>query len=153
MTSAPVDPSGKLLVLDANILVRAVLGRRVQALLETYAPTVHFITAEVAFRDAGKHLPEILARRGLTGDEVTPFLNNSLARLPLLVAAVPDPVYADHEEEARRRVRDRDEADWPFVALALRFNCPVWSEDRDLFGAGIPVWTTDRVEIYLSQSR
>jgi predicted nucleic acid-binding protein len=32
------------LVLDANILIRAVLGKRVRSLIETYAEHVHFFT-------------------------------------------------------------------------------------------------------------
>jgi hypothetical protein len=31
----------------------------------------------------------------------------------------------------------------------LLFDCPLWTEDRDFFGCGVPLWTTDRVEIYL----
>jgi len=35
------------------------------------------------------------------------------------------------------------------VALALALDLPIWTEDQDLFGAGVPTWTTDRVELYL----
>ncbi|WP_455227346.1 PIN domain-containing protein [Lautropia mirabilis] len=27
--------------------------------------------------------------------------------------------------------------------------CPIWTEDQDFFGTGVPTWTTDRVELYL----
>jgi hypothetical protein len=26
---------------------------------------------------------------------------------------------------------------------------PIWTEDQDLFGSGVPTWTTDHVEVYL----
>jgi hypothetical protein len=29
------------------------------------------------------------------------------------------------------------------------FNCPVWTEDADFFGASVATWTSDRVEMYL----
>ncbi|WP_424436028.1 PIN domain-containing protein [Microbacterium sp.] len=29
----------------------------------------------------------------------------------------------------------------------------IWSEDKDFFGAGIPTWTSDLVEIYLRDDR
>ncbi|HEU0020745.1 MAG TPA: PIN domain-containing protein [Dehalococcoidia bacterium] len=48
----------------------------------------------------------------------------------------------------RRRLAGRDEADWPFVALALILGCPIWTEDRDFFGSGVATWATDRVELY-----
>ena len=28
-------------------------------------------------------------------------------------------------------------------------HCPIWTEDRDYFGAGVATWTSDLVEIYL----
>ncbi|MHB1374958.1 MAG: PIN domain-containing protein [Thauera sp.] len=40
----------------------------------------------------------------------------------------------------------RDERDWPGLAAALLMNCPIWTEDQDFFGAGIPTWTTAIVE-------
>ena len=28
-------------------------------------------------------------------------------------------------------------------------DCPIWTEDRDFFGMGIPTWTSDLVDVYL----
>jgi predicted nucleic acid-binding protein len=53
------------------------------------------------------------------------------------------------EGEARRRLRGRDEKDWPVVATALALACGVWTEDADFFGTGVAVWTTNRIEIFL----
>jgi hypothetical protein len=47
-----------MLALDANILIRAVLGSQVQFLLRKYSGKVEFLAADVAFRDAGELLPE-----------------------------------------------------------------------------------------------
>ncbi|MBM3940103.1 MAG: hypothetical protein FJ318_04260 [SAR202 cluster bacterium] len=92
----------KALVLDANILVRAVLGRRVLAILETHANRVHFLAPEIAFTDARLHLPDILVGRGLPRETVAPLIEDVLERLPELVTPVPHEVYADGEAEARR---------------------------------------------------
>ena len=54
----------KALVVDANILVRAVLGRRVREVIETYAGKVSFFVPEVAYDDAEEHLPELVVKRG-----------------------------------------------------------------------------------------
>ncbi len=54
-----------MIVLDANILIRAVLGRRVRELLDTWAAQgVRFFAPDVAFDDAEKYLPPLLAQRG-----------------------------------------------------------------------------------------
>lgn len=52
-----------MLVLDANILIRAVLGSRVLGLLRKYAGKVEFMAPDVAFQEAREHLPGILAVR------------------------------------------------------------------------------------------
>ena len=50
-----------MIVLDANILIRAVLGRRVRNLLDEYsARGVRFLSPEIAFQDAEKYLPSLL---------------------------------------------------------------------------------------------
>ena len=60
------------------------------------------------------------------------------------VRNVISPVYGDlygaFEDEARERLRGRDEGDWPILATALGLACPLWSEDADFFGTGIAVW-------------
>jgi predicted nucleic acid-binding protein len=129
--------------------VRAVLGRRVLSLLEAYASQVNFLTPELAFARARAHLPEILIKRGLPEASIAPLLEEILGRLPMLVTPVPAEVYAESEPKARQRLAGRDESDWPFVALALKLNCPIWTEDQDFFGSGVATWTTDRVELYL----
>jgi hypothetical protein len=53
-----------MVVLDANILIRAVLGRRVRQLIDTYAGQgVRFFAPDVAFDDAEKYLPPLLKKR------------------------------------------------------------------------------------------
>jgi hypothetical protein len=47
-----------MLLLDANILIRAVLGTRVRAILEQYAATVQFFAPDVAFADARAPSPD-----------------------------------------------------------------------------------------------
>ena len=58
----------KGLVLDANILLRAVLGRRVREILETYEDQARFYTPDVCFQDAQRYIPVISKERGLDVD-------------------------------------------------------------------------------------
>lgn len=46
----------RTIVLDANMLMRAVLDRRVDRLLESVASQVTFLALEVAFDDVREHL-------------------------------------------------------------------------------------------------
>jgi predicted nucleic acid-binding protein len=138
------------LVLDANILVRAVLGKRVKSILATYAVSAEFFAPEVAYDEAERHLPAVLAKHD-RGDEVEAALA-FLTRLRETVLGVPEEVFVEHRESALARIEQRDRDDWPILATALALNCPIWTEDSDFFGVGVPTWTTDRIEIYLSSA-
>jgi predicted nucleic acid-binding protein len=60
-----------MIVLDANILIRAVMGRRVRQLLENYARRgVRFCAPEIAYADAAKYLPSLLTKRGPSDADV-----------------------------------------------------------------------------------
>ena len=57
--------SNAAIVLDANILIRAVLGKRVRELIQVHASSVKFFAPDVAYADARKYLPELLEKRGI----------------------------------------------------------------------------------------
>ena len=100
-----------LLVLDANILIRAVLGSRVRNIIFSNQAHARFFAPDVAYSDARMYLPGLFAKRGLSAESAM----NLLEMLEGLV----------------------------------RLDCPIWTEDQDFFGTGVPTWTTDRVELYL----
>jgi predicted nucleic acid-binding protein len=133
------------IALDANILIRAVLGRRVRALLEAYENSAAFYAPDVCFDEARENIPRILSSRG--GNPKAGI--TLLGQLDRFVQSVDQADYRDFEQLARERMAARDIDDWPIAAVALMLNIPVWTEDRDFFGSGIATWTTDRVELYL----
>jgi predicted nucleic acid-binding protein len=137
-----------MLVLDANILIRAVLGSRVLALLRTYAEQVEFLTPDTAFEEAREKPPEILDRRKVP---VAPAMA-ILDQLAGVVQAVEAETYRSFEHVALQRIAQRDEDDWPVLAAALALGCAIWTEDTDFFGCGVATWTTDRVELYLAKA-
>ena len=122
-----------MILLDANILIRAVLGRRrVRYLLDEYSSRgVRFFAPEVAFQDAEKYLPPLLEKRGKPASDVLPALHY----LRQIIEIADRDLYAAFEHDARERLRGRDEHDWPVLASALALSCPIWSEDADFFGA------------------
>ena len=133
------------LVLDANILIRAVLGSRVRNLIASNT-NVTLLTPEVCFADARKYLPDLLTKHGIDSAPALVVLNS----LRVFVASVAEEFYASEKSVSIARIGGRDPNDWPILALALALDCPIWTEDRDFFGTGIPTWTTDRVELYLN---
>ena len=141
----------KQIVLDANILIRAVLGTKVIALITQYADSTTFLSVDEAFEDAFKYIPLIFEKRG-ADKEVIDVALAKLAQLKNFIQIVPLDNLAEYEQVARERLRNRDEDDWSFLALALLLKCPVWTEDTDFFGTGVPTWTSDRVEMFFKNT-
>lgn len=139
--------SRKALVLDANILIRAVLGRNARTLIMDYAGSVDFFAPEVCFDDAYRYLPELLAKRGVDAEPALAVLDI----LKRIVQPVESEWLEAFETQARLRLKQRDEQDWPILAAALALNCPIWTEDADFFGVGVATWTTTNIEYLLSQ--
>lgn len=137
--------TARRIVLDANILIRAMLGVKVGGLLAKYAESVEFCAPSIAFDDAEANLPAIMAKRGIGTEQLT----LGLDAVRLLVEELPAEVTAPMQAKALQRIGRRDPDDWPIAAAALILDCPIWTEDKDFFGAGIPTWTSDLVEIYL----
>lgn len=138
--------SHKALVLDANILIRAVLGRRVRQLILEHSESVKFFSPDVAYSDARKYLPELLSKRGV---DAVPAMA-VLEALESIVQPLEFELYTGFQQQALQRIAIRDADDWPVLACAMTIGCPVWTEDADFFGTGIATWTTDRVELYLA---
>lgn len=138
-----------VLILDANILIRGALGRRVRELLRAHAAQVDFFAPDTAFGEAREYLPGIFSKRG----EAPALGFAALEYLSEFVCVVEAPFYAPFRELASERLLGRDPDDWPVLACALALECPVWTEDRDFFGVGVPVWTSNRVEIFLRTAR
>ncbi|MFM7001771.1 MAG: PIN domain-containing protein [Limnohabitans sp.] len=138
--------SDRAIVLDANILIRAVLGKRVRELIVDSADRVQFFSPDVAYADARKYLPALLEKRGIQSESAMAVLD----ALETIVLPLELGVYADFKVQALQRIAMRDADDWPVLACAMTIDCPVWTEDADFFGTGVATWTTDRVELYLA---
>ena len=136
-----------MVVLDANILIRAVLGSRVREILEKHSTRVRFFARDAAFNEAREHIPGILLKRGINPEAALTVLDE----LTVLIGSIDVEIYGPFEASARERLQKRDEEDWPVLAAALALECPLWTEDADFFGAGVATWTTDRIELLLSQ--
>jgi predicted nucleic acid-binding protein len=138
--------ASRILVLDANVMLRAVLGRRVRSLIERYCGDVPLFIPSYCVSEVREYLPALCAKRHWDIGPTLKLLDAMLA----LVRVVEAGFYADFEEQAKHRIGRRDVDDWPVVALALCLGAAVWTEDTDFFGCGLATWTTQTVELYLS---
>lgn len=125
--------------LDANILIRFVLGEKVPALLAAHAATIDFLAPDTAFEEARSHLPTSLRARGVddTGQAA------GLAALE----AVTDVITVVPASETREIGRW-----WPARCSSAAL-CPVWTEDKDFYGIGVATWPIALVELYFSEGQ
>lgn len=135
----------RALVLDANILIRAVLGTQVRNLILEHDGNVLFFTPQVCVDDARRYLPDLLASRGVDPASAMALLDGLLTYIK--------PLEAEWLEEygavAKARLASRDLDDWPVLAAALALSCPIWTQDADFFGVGVATWTSEHVIGYL----
>lgn len=142
----PTSELPAALVADANAVVSAIIGGRASLVFgDVHAPPIH--AADAVQQEVLKWLPKLAAKRGLD-------LCLLLALFQLLPITWADETeYLRQESEARRRQRDED--DWPTVALALALSEPrtvsIWRNDKDFSVARIETITTGELLDQLRQ--
>ena len=101
--------------------------------------------AEANYDEATHYLAELTPARGISEVVWRDALDSLMVAVQLIGQETLSPV----ENAAKARIARRDERDWPAVAASLLLDCPIWTEDRDFFGAGVATWTTETISIYL----
>ena len=136
----------RALVLDANILIRAVLGPRVRNLVIENMNRVQFFTPVECIHDAKNYLPVILRSKGVDPIPAMEVLNLILNE----IHGLENEWLEDYEAIAKNRLEKRDLNDGPVLAAALALSCPIWTQDTDFFGVGVATWTTEHISEYFS---
>ena len=108
---------GKALVVDANILIRGVLGERVRQVIETHCETVSFFVPDLAYAEAEENLAKLVTKRGGDPEKAIGLLR----ALRNLMDVIGIDVYGEFEAEARERLGQRDPDDWPILASRWPF--------------------------------
>jgi predicted nucleic acid-binding protein len=126
------------IVVDANILISAVLGSATGAYLDRVAGERSLMTSEASMREASRVVGHI---RPLD----LPVLD---ALLDLVTIVPGEDVRAADLEDAERTLRtataskNGSENDAHLLALAWTVDADLWSHDRDFAGTGWPSWST-----------
>ncbi len=125
-----------MIFVDANVLVSAILGRQTRRVL------THAVESQVALAVPEAQLDEALRvltdRLGFGEAEA----RSALTDLASYFTPVASEFYRGMEAAARQRLHARAQPDWPVLAAALAADGAIWTNDRDFFGVGAPVWST-----------
>jgi predicted nucleic acid-binding protein len=132
------------LAVDASVVVGEALRARGRLLLQH--PSLDLLiateTADEALHELPRRVRAAAARRPLTPAETTALLSEAAHAVATSLTVAAPRTYAARMEEAVARL-PRDGADAPTLALALTLDCGIWTADRDFFGCGAPVWSTE----------
>ena len=114
------------LVVDTSVVVAAILksGTTRNLLFNSF---VKLYSPERLEAELFKNKEKFKEYANLTDDE----FNNAVELVLKQIEIIPFEEYREKEPEAKSACR-RDESDWTFVALALRLNIAIWSNDPDL---------------------
>ena len=116
------------LIVDANPLMSALLGGRADQIIASGRYQLY--STQYTLFEVARHLPRLSEL--LECSELQLF--EAFERLP--VDACQPSAYAEQENRARALIAARDERDVPLLALALAYQYPLWSDDRDFEGIG-----------------
>ena len=134
MTSKPPER----LVVDANPIISALLEGA--ALRAFWNETVkEWATTQFTVKEVLSYLPR-LARKICVPEEM---LRLELELLPLTTYKKES--YRDFVPEAKRRIAERDLNDVDLLALALKLDYPIWTNDHDFEQAGPTLYTTAKL--------
>ena len=117
-----------LIVVDANIIMSALLGGKPSIIL--FDSRFQFISSRFTIEEIYKYLPRLTAKTGLLQEE----LEVMIGELPLKI--FQREFYQDKIGEAESLIGVIDKKDVDILALALKFNAYLWSEDKHFEKAG-----------------
>ncbi|MFQ6041596.1 MAG: PIN domain-containing protein [Candidatus Poribacteria bacterium] len=123
-----------VIVVDANILISALLGGKPHRLL--FDSRCHFITTERTTWEVKRYLPFLSRRLGLAELELLLVLES------FPITAYQERYYAHKLPQARELIVTRDRKDVDILALALVTGAPLWSQDRDFEHIQEIIWVT-----------
>ena len=122
------------LAADSNVILSAVICK---AALQVFAqPEIELITTEFNLLEVEEYLPRLASKYGLNEK----LLVWQFKMLPL--DSFSEKYYKSHFLQAQKLLGNRDPDDAHLVALALKEDIPIWSNDRDFEKLSISVYTT-----------
>jgi predicted nucleic acid-binding protein len=133
-----MKPPASTLVLDAAILISAVLGRSAGAIMLVQQEAV-LVTTDRVVHEARRRV-----ELGLKRPELLPLIDDLAASITIVPAAALEPIMARYEATLRDAVASRNGSirDAHVLALAWSVDGDIWTTDRDFAGTGVATWST-----------
>lgn len=123
------------LAVDANPILSAIIGGSARDVF-LKAEATSFYTTAFNFKEAERYIPVLSAGRGVPVEDLY------LALSTLLLFVCNEDFYKDQIKKAQALIGKRDPDDFHLLALALKLDCPIWSNDKDFENLGISVYKT-----------
>ena len=119
----------KKLVVDANIVFSALSTRTFtfELIRLLHAKGVRLYSPQYIHEELADKTPKLLEYSGLSRDELGLLLKVVFSQIDTM----PKEEYTACMTEAEKLIKDHLE-DVPYLALALKLDCPVWSNERRL---------------------
>lgn len=115
------------LVVDTNLVLAGLLKPSLtQKML--LSPQNKLLLPEYSLREIEKHSEEFMKRMGKTRKEFETALFTIISNIKI----IPHEEYESLEQKALLLCPEKHKDDWPFIALALKLSCPLWSNDSAL---------------------
>lgn len=123
------------LAVDANPILSAIIGGSARNIFISTENT-RFYTTVFNYREVERYIPIFSSKRNIPIED----LYLALSMLPLTACDVG--FYKTKMKQAKMMIAKRDPHDVHLLALSLKLNCPVWSNDKDFEGLGVKVYST-----------
>ena len=118
------------LAVDTNILFSALLGGRISKTFARAVVNLELHTTSTTVEELRRHLDKIARYSTLSTETLKTTLNEILTEDVVIHDTMEMPQSV--KEEAKRLVAGVDPDDWPFVALAMYLDIPLWTGDKAL---------------------
>ncbi len=116
------------LVIDTNIIISAGLVKSdLQKIIFDLRTTLY--SPEFMLEEIEKYKREINERSKYSENELNELLTKIFSRIHII------PLEEYENSKVIAKEISPDEKDWPFVALGLELNCPLWTNDGRLLKA------------------
>ena len=122
----------KEIIVDTNIIFSSLIrSRRIQRIItELYRKGYTIHTARELIEELKKHKEKILQYTPLPGRLLETIIEELFPKI--LTLHHTDTIPNQIKEKAKELVRDVDPDDWPFVALAMYLEVPLWTGDKGI---------------------
>lgn len=124
-------------VVDSNRVMAALIGQTTTLDL-LFSDNLDLYAPKIIVDEISRHKAHIIRKSGIRESAIDELLGIIFSKMNILGADK----YQDAMSLALELVGKSDEADTPYVALALKLDCGIWTHDKHFFKQDkVPVYT------------